>query len=152
MAAEIVVRPSVVADVYRLAASLRDSNRDEIVDLGLDPRVALRANFRMAMLRRTYLVDGEVAAMTGLCGSLLGDIGFPYLMTAPPVERVPVAFLKLARRGVADMLEHKMRLEGYVAANYRSGCRFLQALGFTLGDAKPFGAKGALFRSFVMVR
>ena len=99
MAAEIVVRPSVVADVYRLAASLRDSNRDEIVDLGLDPRVALRANFRMAMLRRTYLVDGEVAAMTGLCGSLLGDIGFPYLMTAPPVERVPVAFLKLARRG-----------------------------------------------------
>lgn len=144
------VRPSVIADVFALAANLRDADRAEVAGLGIDPRFGLRASFRDGMLRKTYIVDGEIAAMSGLCGSLLGDIGQPYLMTTPAVERVPVTFLKLAKQGLAEMLQHKMRLEGYVAANYAGACRLLEVLGFMLGKPEPIGPNKAGFRKFTL--
>src|SRR6185312_13064875 len=98
------------------------------------------------MLRKTYLVDGVLAAMSGLCGSMLGDIGYPYLLTTKAVERVPVTFVKLAREGIAEMLRHKLRLEGHVAADYEGACRLLEVLGFRLERPETF-AKGS-FRKF----
>jgi hypothetical protein len=73
-------------------------------------------------------------------------------MTTAAVERVPVTFFKLAAAGVDEMLAHKMRLEGHVAASYVRACRFLAAIGFTLGKPEPFGSQKALFRKFVMTR
>jgi hypothetical protein len=148
----IIVRPSVVGDVYELAAALRPADRAEVEAVGIDPRVGIRRSFRHAVLRKSYIVDGELAAMSGLCGPMLGDIGQPYLMTTAAVERVPVTFFKLAAAGVDEMLAHKMRLEGHVAASYVRACRFLAAIGFSLGKPEPFGSQKALFRKFVMTR
>lgn len=151
-AKNVFVRPSVVADVYKLAANLRSGDRAEVEALGLDSRHGIRRSFRNAMLRRTYFVDGEIAAMTGVCGDMLGDIGYPYLMTAPPAGRVPIAFVKAGRMALAEMLAHKLRLEGHVAANYGGACRLLERLGFILGPARPFGPSGGLFRTFHIMR
>ncbi len=104
------------------------------------------------MLRRTYLVDGEIAAMSGLCGDMLGDIGCPYLLTAQAAGRLPLAFLRHYRSAVAEMLQHKLRLEGYVIASYVEACRMLTLVGFTLEKPAPFGPKQALFHRFWMVR
>lgn len=148
----VSVRLSRVEDVYTLAANLRPADRAEVETLGLDPRVGIRRSFRHAILRKSYFVDGELAAMSGLCGSMLGDIAEPYLMTGPLVERVPMAFIKLAKDGVAEMLQHKLRLDGHVAAAYGSACRFLAAIGFTLDEPRPFGSHGAPFRRFHLNR
>jgi hypothetical protein len=148
----VTARPSVVADIYALAANLRASDRAEVESLGIDVRVGIRNSYRNAILRKTYLVDGEVAAMSGLCGSMLGDIGEPYLMTAPPVERVPLAFFKQAKIAVAEMLTLKLRLEGHVAANYTRACRLLERLGFALGEPLPYGPQAALFRQYSLTR
>jgi hypothetical protein len=152
MAARIRVVPSEVGDIYALAAKLRAADRAEVESLGIDPRIGIRKSFRHAILRKSYYVDGELAAMSGLCGSMLGDIGQPYLMTSAAVERVPVTLVKLARLGVAEMLQHKLRLEGHVAASYLGACRLLAAIGFSLGEPEPIGSRGALFRQFVLVR
>jgi hypothetical protein len=148
----VTVRASVLADVYALAANLREGDRDEVESLGMDVRVGIRNSFRHAVLRKTYLVDGEVAAMSGLCGSMLGDIGEPYLMTGPAAERVPLAFVKHAKASVAEMIHLKRRLEGHVAANYTKACRLLEVLGFALGEPLPVGPKAALFRKYTMTR
>jgi len=148
----VSVQESVIGDVFHLVAKLRAADRAEIEALGIEPRFALRKNFRSAILRKTYIVDGEIAAMSGLCGEMMGDIGRPYLLTTPAAERVPVAFIKHARAAVVEMLRHKLRLEGYVAADYLGACRMLEMVGFTLGKPEPFGSRGALFRSFTLVR
>lgn len=148
----VTVRPSVAADIYVLAANLRDGDRAEVESLGVNVRVGIRQSYRHAILRRTYLVDGEVAAMSGLCGSMLGDIGEPYLMTAPAAERSPLTFVRHARAAVTEMLQFKRRLEGHVAADYIRACRFLEVLGFTLGAPFAMGPKAALFRKYSLMR
>lgn len=146
------VRPSIVCDVYTLAANLRDADREEVQSLGGEIKASIRVNYRDAILRKTYFVDGKIAAMTGLCGPMLSDIGYPYLLTTKQVELVPVSFLKLAREGISEMLTHRLRLEGYVAAKYVGACRFLECLGFTLGSQENIGSQNAPFRKFVLVR
>lgn len=148
----VEVRASEVADIYRLAANLRAGDADEVRALGLDPAFAIRRSYRDAILRRTYFVDGELAAMSGLCGPLLADIGEPYLMTTPAAERAKVSFIRCARAAVDEMLAHRLRLEGHVAASYTQACRLLEVLGFTLSEARPFGSNGALFRTYSKVR
>jgi hypothetical protein len=146
------LRESVVTDIYALAAHLRDGDRAEVVALGLDPREAIRRCYRHAIQRKTYLVDGEIAAMSGLCGALLSDIGEPYLMTTASAAKMPVSFVRHARAAVAEMLIHRARLEGHVAASYRGACRLLEVLGFVLGQPLPLGPQGTLFRRYSMTR
>lgn len=148
----VSVRSCEIADIYVLAAGLREQDRLEMTCLGLDPRTVLRASYRNSILRRSYFVDGELAAVSGLGGELMADIGAPWLMTTPVVERVPVTFVKIAREAVAEMLCHRIRLENVVAASYAGACRLLEVLGFTLEAPQPLGPNGVPFRKFWMCR
>ncbi len=148
----VIVRESIIGDVYILADRLRERDRREVIALGVTPRQALRGNFRDAVLRQTYLVDGEIAAMSGLCGAMLSDIGHPYLMTSPAAERAPVSFLRCARAAVKDMLRLRRRLDGVVDASYGQAIRLLEVLGFELSEPRETGPHKALFRTFSLVR
>jgi len=146
------IRPADITDVYALARNLREDDRIEVTAMGSTPITALRTSYRNAIFRRTAFVNGEIAAMWGLGGSMLGAVGYPWLLTAPPIEKAPVAFLRGARREVVLMLRHKSRLENHVLAKYTRACRFLEALGFTLSDPEPYGLNGAMCRKFTMER
>ena len=148
MSPRVIVVPSKIGDVYRLCATMRERDRDEAIAAGADPRVAMRAQFKAGILRKTYFVDGVLVAMSGLCGTLLADTGFPYLVTAKGIERFPISFVKEARRAVDHMLMLRSHLEGYVLADYTGAVRLLEILGFQLGEPEPVKPSGALFRKF----
>jgi hypothetical protein len=147
-----LIRDAEIADVYRLARNLRDGDRLEVASLGLTPIAGLRKTFYSALDRRTALIDGAIAAMWGVSGSAFGHTGYPWLMTAPVIETLPVSFVRQARREVGRMLATHRRLEGSVAAQYAMACRFLETLGFTLGDVQEIGPRKAKFRPFTMER
>lgn len=148
----VVVRESVVADVYALAKNLRDDDKSEVTGLGLDVRETLRRSYRHGILRHTGLVNGEIAAMWGLGGAMLSDEGAPWLMTTPLVERVPVTFLRVGRAQLDEMLRHRRFLSNYVLATYHRASRFLEVLGFVLDPPVPMGPNGLPFRRFWMER
>lgn len=83
---------------------------------------------------------------------MLSDVGYPWLLTTPVIEKLPVSFIKEGRKQAMEMLHKRRRLEGHVAADYRQACRFLEALGFTLGEPEEFGPLKAKFRKFTMER
>lgn len=152
MSPRYLIRDSNIRDVYVLAANLRVEDYDEVRALGARLPEALRVSYRNAVFRRTGLVDGEVAAMLGMGGQLLSDHGYPWLMTSPAIERIPIAFLKEGRAVVAEMLALRPLLSNHVLASYGRACRFLQLLGFTLDPPAPFGPLGVPFRRFWMKR
>jgi hypothetical protein len=125
----------------------------EILSVGKEPRAVVRASFKHSLLvPKAAFVGGEIAAMWGMGGDILSDAGEPWLLTAPPIERVKVAFLRVARTEVAAMLARRRRLENFVAADYRGAVRLLEGLGFAVDPPQPVGPKRALFRRFWIER
>ncbi len=128
---------------------LRSSDAAEVAALGVTPEEALRTSLARAVWAEAYLVEGEVAAIVGLClSSLVGGHGVPWLLTGPACERHRKRFLVESRRQVRRMLGEVSPLINYVHADYARAVRWLGWLGFTL-DA-PTKINGAPFRRFFM--
>lgn len=144
----VKIVPATVEHIYLLAEHMRTGDAMEIEAAGFDVRVGIRRTYYASVLRRTALVDDQVAAMWGVCGTLISNTGTPWLLTAEPIERVPVTFVKQARRQLGVMLGLYRRLENFVAADYVRAVRLLDYLGFKIDDPKPIGPKGALFHRF----
>jgi hypothetical protein len=148
----IRIVPAELAHVYALAANMRQDDQREATELGSDPRRALRACFRGSLIRRTAFVDDAIAAMWGLAGVALADIGNPWLATTAAIERVPVSFVRQAKAELAAMLSLYPILENYVAADYVRAVRFLEVLGFALDAPAALGPRRAAFRRFRIER
>jgi hypothetical protein len=151
MSSHIVI-PATRSHILAMSTMLRAGDAAEIEAAGITPRRALWRSWRGSLVARAALVDGELAALWGVGGCPLGAVGQPWLLTAPPVERAKVAFLREARREVAQMLVLFPRLAGYVDARYEGAIWLLGAVGFTVGPSQPFGPHGAPFREYSTVR
>lgn len=145
-----LIRDATIGDVYVLARTLREADRRECEAYGVAPGVGLRKSFYASTWRRCALIDGSIAAMWGICGTSIGHTAQAWLMTAPVIEKLPVAFVREARREVETMLATHSRIEGTVAKDYLQAIRFLRALGFEIGPLPE--NKGGGFRTFSMER
>ena len=146
---DLLIRPATIADVYAVAANLRPADAAEALAVGKDPRRALRASFRTSLTpAKVLLIDGRHAALWGLGGDILSDVGIPWLLTTPAIERVPMYFTHQAALERDAMLAIKPRLENFVAADYLAAVRFAALLGFAVDPPFPVGPGRVLFRRF----
>jgi len=144
--------PAQLNHVSMLADKLRRGDKLELTSVGMSPNRALFKAFRGSIIRRTAFVDGDIACMFGVGGSVLSGVGYPWLLTSEAIERVPFSFVREGRREVAKMQAMFPLLENYVLASYVQACGFLLILGFDLGPPVEFGPKRALFRRFELRR
>ena len=137
-----------------LSANLRRGDILEVEATGLKAKQAVWRSYRASHMRKSYFVDGKIAAMMGCSGGMLSDIGHPWLLTTPEVEKIPITFVKEAKKGVAEMLERHSELNNYVDASYHQALRLLSVLGFTIGmrDVIHVGVRRLPFLSFEMRR
>ena len=138
--------------ILELSGRLRAEDAAEIEAAGITARRALWRSYRGSIFSRAALIDGDVAAAWGCGGNVLAGVGLPWLLTAPAVERVKIAFLRIAKAELHIMRESFPELRGHVDARYHRAIRLLEALGFDLGPPLPFGLRGAPFREYVMIR
>ena len=148
--AEVTVLSTLPCHIAAL--NMRDADKSEIEAAGLRPGQALWHSYRHSFFSRTALVGKDVAAIWGLGGSPMGRIGNPWLLTAPPVEKVKHTFIRKGRSEVAEMLTICPTLIGVVDAKYLKAIRLLEMLGFEMDEPLPFGAHGAPFRRYHIER
>jgi hypothetical protein len=90
------IRKSAPEDCDRLAALLSEEQRAEILGgFGFEPADGLRASCGASWCSLSVFLDGEITAMFG-CRGAPGETGFPWVVTAPAIERMKIQF---ARRG-----------------------------------------------------
>jgi hypothetical protein len=148
---QIIVLPSTAVHVRALAANLRPADQNEIEIYGFPTNKALWRSFKASFLRHTAFIDNEIAAMWGVGGSPMGQMGQPWLMTTEAVKKIsPLAFARIYQREVLRMLNVFPVLINYVDAEYTAAVRLLDIVGFNLGEPEPLGKNGALFRQFEM--
>lgn len=137
--------------VRALSHNMREADRHEITCMGLAVHKTLWHSYKFSLMRKTAILDGEVAAMWGCGGMFLGDVGEPWLLTSPIAERVhPLTFVRIYRKEVEIMLKKFPRLVNIVDASYSKAIRLLMLVGFQLSDPEPMGPHGALFIKFEM--
>lgn len=150
---EIEVIPSTPEHVRLLGNAMREPDAQEITCLGLSPHKVLWRSYKTAVMRRTALVDGVVAAMWGVAGEVLGRNGAPYLVTGPACDSVsPVRFARIYRAEVAEMLNLFPRLENYVHCKHFAAVRMLGVAGFSFGPPVEIQGFRELFRKFEIQR
>jgi len=145
--AEYELRPSAFPDISGLVGSLRYDDWAEITCFGLRPFQAIRQCYRESFIRRTAIANGEVVAMWGCAGNMLGT-GQPWLLTGKGIENFKVSFIRNARKEVSEMLLHCNRLEGIVVNRYDRAVRLLEVLGFELSE--PFELQNNLVRRYTL--
>lgn len=150
------IEPTEIGHIYKLAETLRDQDRSEILNLGFGVKKALWRAYRNSIMCKTALVADKVAAVWGLGIGLragvspLSDLGVPWLHTSAAIESVPVSFVRVAKAELAAMLKLRPRLESFVAADYAQAIKFLRILGFAVEKPEAVGLDGALYCRFHM--
>lgn len=148
----VAIVPATADHAWILGRGLRAADVREVGCLGQMPHAAVFWSYRRALIRKTALVDGEVAAMWGVVGAPLGMVGTPWLLTGPASERVSaLTFARIYQAEALGMLRLFPKLENYVDASYTGAVRLLKLAGFTLDEPKPYGLTQSPFRRFEMV-
>lgn len=147
----ISIVPSTASHVRELAEQLRPKDRREIEIYGFPTNKALWRSFKGSFMRHTAFIDGKIAAMWGVAGAPMGQVGQPFLMTTNAVYEVsPLKFARVYQHEVLRMLNVFPVLMNYVDAQYEEAIRLLDIVGFELGEPEPLGPNQGLFRKFEM--
>lgn len=150
MSIEILVRPSVEADVYEIAPRLREGDRLEVEAAGLpSPEYALKVSMENSQIAMTVEFNGKPEIMFGVSTtSVLTGKGCPWLLGTDAVLHHYRIFLRHSK-GYLAMLEHGHDiLQNVVDDRNTLSKRWLKWLGFELSDPVPVGVNGEMFRLF----
>ena len=149
--ASIEIRDSFPEDVNLIKGKLRPADTEEILAFGITAAKALWRSYKGAIFRRTAFVDGEIAAIWGCGGTVMGDVGRPWLLTTYAAEKIsPLRFTRIYQDEVLRMLDVFPRLVNYVDSRYTKATRLLDIIGFELDEPEPVGVNGILFQKFEM--
>ena len=97
--------------------------------------------------------EGRVICMFGVgSDGFLSDRGSPWLLGSDLVEAHWRLFVRLSRKYLAAILELYPNLANAVDARATTTVRWLEWLGFTVGDPTLPGRDGNMFRVFEMRR
>lgn len=141
MATEVQLVRAHREHAEKLACAMRPLDMLECASAGRTPLEALLDGMTHSEACWAALFNGEVAAMGGAVpqgGTILTGVEYAtvWALTGPDIARHPKAYLKASRAAVAYLLARYGALVAYVDARYEAAVRWVQRLGFIVGDAR----------------
>ena len=149
MRPNLMILPATLEHVRELGETMREADRREIEIFGISYRQGLWRSYKQGMMNRTAIIDGKVAAMWGVGGSYMSDIGQPWLLTSHAIHKIsPLRFAREYQREVYEMLKIFDKLENWVDNDYEGAIRLLSIVGFTIGEPEKMG--NGIYRKFTL--
>ena len=99
-------------------------------EAGMDMRAQLRMLWGLSVIRKSWLIDGRMAAMGGMTGSLLSRAGKIWMVVAPEAERHRFAFLREAMANLDAVAQGRHEIHVQVAESDGTALRFAKWMGF----------------------
>lgn len=145
----ITVMPTVALHVRELLQTMRDADRREIESYGFTCSHGLWRSYKNSLYKQTAFVEDKVAAIWGVSGVFMGEVGTPWLLTSGEVKKIsPLRFARIYQNEVDHMLTLFPKLVNYVASDYGEAIRLLDIIGFILHEPQKYG--NGVFRRFEM--
>lgn len=93
-----------------MARMLRHRHLAIVEQAGVNVHRELRQCFDASAFRRAWLIDGELAAIGGVMGTLASPTGTIWLALSERATRYPLAIVKEARRQIADIMATRQQI------------------------------------------
>ena len=117
-------------------------------NLGTTPLRALWASYRKSLYSKSFFINGKIAAICGLSGSIFSDTAKPWLILTPECKKYPLRVAFAYRKELNEMSRMFEILEEYVPEDNEASIRMLELMGFkvsknimTVGDVKWYRAE-----------
>lgn len=150
---EVVIGAAVSdADIEYVASNMRVADIAEVWAMSrLSPEAALHTSVSLTTYPYIAYVDEKPAAIFGVYGSILGDIGVPWFLGTDDVKKNAAELLRRTQSFLDFTFVSYRRLENEVHAENRDAVRFLRWAGFRFSE--PYKTKtGAVAHRFWMER
>lgn len=126
---------SIEAKTYHLGRMVRRMRETDAAlggALGIAVHAQLRSVFGTSAYRRAWLIDGRLAAIGGVIGTLASGSGFLWFLVSKEAQQHRHALVRHAREHMAEIIETYPVLTTTVARHDEAGRRFAVHFGFRL--------------------
>ena len=147
------IEPATPEHVAEMSPNIRQADRDEVAaSSNRTPEQALYEGLKRSDgYAWAGIADGEVVCIFGIAPmNILSDVGVPWMLGTPMIEKYATVFLKRSKKYVRGMCIMYPKLMNYVDDRNDVAKQWLQWLGFTLHEPEPYGVNGLPFRRFEM--
>ena len=150
----IIVRRSVMSDVYDLAGNMRESDRQEIwAAAHLLPIDALKSSVEKCLFCLTAEDKDGVILMFGINPpSILGSSAIIWMLASPRLDNFKMRFIRNSRRFIDMFLCFYPYLENFVDFRNLNSIKWLRFLGAVIEEKKPYGIDGLDFHHFYFTK
>lgn len=133
----------------QIAHRLRTKHADTLLRAGLRPHQSLRSMFDASGFKRVLLINGKLAGIGGLTGSMMSSEGYIWLALSDSVELHSIAVARALKRQLDVVMDTKTKLYATVLKDDRKSVTMCYFLGFRHerdldGSEMPGGLKAAL--------
>ena len=144
--------PATVAHAKDLGRRVRQADQDEVMAAcGMTGEDALILAVAHAKRADAWFKGDTLIAISGISGTLIDQsVGVIWMLGSDELDRFPKVLMKGQRQYVRDLLKGHDMLLNFVDNRNIKAQKWLRWLGFHIGEPRPFGAAGLLFRPFIL--
>lgn len=137
-------------DVMWVGRHMREDDKREVAASGgRSPQDALRFSVAASREAFTAFVDDEPVCIFGVSGgSLIGRSVSPWMLGSKKLEEYPITLARQSVDVVTTWQQEYKRMENFVDTRNWLSISWLNWLGFTICDAKPYGPYSMPFHKF----
>lgn len=132
----------------QLSRTLRAEHRAVLDHMQAPTHRELRDTFEDSCFRRSWLLDGKLAAMAGVKGPLATSDGGLWMVITDEMAKHPFAICKHALRYLDEVMRLKTYLGTGVFSDDRGGVAFAYFLGFMVDGREPVNGVPAMQMSY----
>ena len=118
----------------QMARLMRREQREAIARAGYDPHHELRSRFDSSSVCRALLIDGRLAALGGIVGTLLSPHGSVWVVLAEWASRAhPLTLARIAARQLDRIMQTYTEVASVLVGEDEPAHRLAVSLGFSVG-------------------
>lgn len=130
MTPEITITDTAPFHLRIMSDAIQQKSAEIAQRVGYSPLKALWANYRQSLICKSVFINGNLCAIFGAIGVVMGESAAPWIALTPEVEQYPMRVAFRFRRELEEMLKLFPVLEDYIEEENESAIRFMELMGF----------------------
>ncbi len=127
---EIIIIDTIPEHLREMAGKMHSNIAETALKLGMPAHKALWRSYKQSLICKTAFIDGEIAAIFGIGGNIMCEIGLPWLVLSPASDNHPFRIAFRYRKELENMQKMFPVLQDYVDETNEKAIRMLELMGF----------------------